>query len=395
MPGRKKEKIINKVLRESLPILLLTVLGEAFAGSILGKMENAILLVPGVFVLIPAILDLRGDVGASFGSRMSSMLHIGLIPPKFKKSSLLLNNIAGSFSLSFSFSAFFGILAHFLCLAFHLPSAGITRLTLIGLMSGIISSLFMVPLTLFLSIFTFRRGIDPDNVISPAIAVFGDAVAMSAIFLSTILIRKWPIPDMGIYIVLLLIAKESFPSRYKFYKIFAESSPIILICGFLGIFSGLFLHYHESSFSSAPYLLVLVPQIIALGGSIGSIAGMRFTSSLYIGRFKPFQWNNYVSKNLFSAILLSFAIFIPVALVSYLSARILSIGHPNFLFILLITAITLIPLSIAVSIISYFLACGSMKAHLDPSNVVVPLITSIGDVSGVFLFLSLLHLFKI
>jgi len=395
MPRRKKEKIINKVLRESLPILLLTVLGEAFAGSILGKMESAILLVPGVFVLIPAILDLRGDVGASFGSRMSSMLHIGLIPPEFKKSSLLLNNIFGSFSLSFSFSAFFGILAHFLCLVFHLPSAGITRLTLIGLMSGIISSLFMVPLTLFLSIFTFRRGIDPDNVISPAIAVLGDAVAMSAVFLSTMLIRKWSIPDMGIYIVLLLIAKEAFPSRYKFYRIFAESSPIILICGFLGIFSGLFLHYHESSFSSAPYLLVLVPQIIALGGNIGSIAGMRFTSSLYIGRFKPFQWNNYVSKNLFSAILLSFAIFIPVALVSYLSARILSIGNPNFLFILLITAITLIPLSIAVSIISYFLACGSMKVHLDPSNVVVPLITSIGDVSGVFLFLSLLHLFKI
>lgn len=388
---KKQQRIINKVLKEATPFLILTVFGSAFAGSVLGKMEGMLLLVPGVFVLVPAILDLRGDVGASFGSRLTSLLHLGLMKPSFKLTPLLLNNLAGSLSLSFSFSAFFGVLAHLLCILFHLTSAGITRLTLIGFMSGMLCSLVMIPFTLSLAVFSFRKGIDPDNIISPAIAVIGDGVAIVSLYLATMLVQRWPMPDLSFVIVLLLAVKEIFPARYRFFRIFLESSPVLVICGLLGIFAGLFLHHHEPDFSAAPYLLVLLPQLISKVGSIGSISGMRLTSGLYIGRTKPLLWNKFVWQNLLAALLLSLILVLPVALITHISALLLHIGRPVFSVILALTFVAMVPLSFGGSVLSFCIASISKRIHLDPSNVVVPLITSIGDVSGVFLFVFLLR----
>ncbi|HEC78531.1 MAG TPA: hypothetical protein ENI34_05230 [candidate division WOR-3 bacterium] len=389
---RKRRRIISKILKEATPLLFLTIFGGAFAGSVLGKMEEILVLVPGVFVLIPAILDLRGDVGISFGSRMSTLLHLGLIKPRLRFSSILLNNILGAFSLSFSFSALFGILAHLLCLILGLPSAGITKLTLIGFLSGVLASLVMIPFTLFLSIFSFKKGIDPDDIISPAIAVIGDGVAVLSIYLGATIVNKLTLPDLSYLVLTLLVIKETLPSRYKFFRIFLESSPVILICGLLGVFAGVFLHSHELLFRTAPYLLVLLPQLISKGGSIGSITGMRLTSALYIGYTKPFRWNKYVWQNLTAALFLSLILILPITVVTHFTALWLHIGQPDFFLLFIITLIGLFILGLGTSLISFLIASIAKKIHLDPSNIVAPLITSIGDVSGVFLFILLIHI---
>ena len=391
---KRKKNVLNKILKEATPLLLLTVLGGAFAGSVLGKMENVLVIVPGVFVLIPAILGLRGNIGISFGSRLSTLLHLGFMKPSCRLTPLLLNNILGAFSLSFSFSALFGILAHVLCLLLHLPSAGITKLTLIGFMCGALSTLVMIPFTFFLAVFSFKKGIDPDDVISPAVAVLGDGIAMVSIYFAAMFVQKWTIPDLSLAIITLLVIKETFPSRYRFFRIFLESSPIVLICGLLGIFAGLFLHYHHQDFGVAPYLLVLLPQLISKVGSIGSISGMRLTSGLYIGYTKPFFWNKYVWQNILAALLLSLILVLPVALITYIAAFVLNIGKPVFSVLLILTFIGMVPLSFGASLVSFLIASISKKIHLDPSNVVAPLITSMGDVSGVFLFVFLLQFLK-
>ncbi len=391
---RRKPNVLRKVLKEALPLLLLTVIGGVFAGSVLGKMEEVLIVIPGVFVLIPAILGLRGNVGISFGSRLSTLLHLGFMKSSLKLTPLLFNNMLGAFSLSFSFSAIFGILAHLLCLLLHLPSAGITKLTLIGFMSGALASTIMIPFTLFLTIFSFRKGIDPDDVISPAVAVIGDGVAMVSIYFAAMFVQKLSIPDLSFFIIVLLGIKEIYPSRYRFFRIYVESSPVVIICGLLGIFAGIFLHYHQQDFGAAPYLLVLLPQLISKVGSIGSISGMRLTSGLYIGYTKPFSWNKYVWQNLLAALLLSLILVLPVAIITYIAAFFLNIGTPVFSVLLILTFIAMVPLSFGASLVSFLIASLSKRMRLDPSNVVAPLITSMGDMSGIFLFVFLLQFFS-
>jgi mgtE-like transporter len=391
---RRKPKVISKVLKEATPLLLLTVIGGVFAGSVLGKMEDIFVIIPGVFVLVPAILGLRGNVGISFGSRLSTLLHLGLMKPSFRLTPLLLNNVFGALSLSFSFSAFFGILAHILCLLLHLPSAGITKLTIIGVMCGAFSSIVMIPFTTFLAFFSFKKGMDPDDIISPAVAVIGDGVAMVSIYFAAMLVRNLTLPDLSLLVIAILVIKEAFPARYRFFRIFLESSPVMLICGLLGVFAGLFLHHSQHNFGAAPYLFLLLPQLISKVGSIGSISGMRLTSGLYIGHTKPFFWNKYVWQNLIAALLLSLILVLPVALITHLAAFFLKIGKPDFIVLIVLTSIVMVPLSFGTSLTSFLTASISKRISLDPCNVVAPLITSIGDVSAVFLFVFLLQYIK-
>lgn len=41
---------------------------------------------PGLLVLIPGAIGMRGNIFGSFASRLSTALHIGIIDPKFNHS---------------------------------------------------------------------------------------------------------------------------------------------------------------------------------------------------------------------------------------------------------------------------------------------------------------------
>jgi cation transporter-like permease len=216
---------------------------------------------------------------------------------------------------------------------------------------------------------------------------------MVSIFLAAILVKNWSMPDLSLAIIVLLGIKETFPSRYRFFGIFLQSSPVVVICGLLGIIAGLFLHYHQQDFGAAPYLLVLLPQLISKIGSIGSISGMRLTSALYIGYARPFAWNKYVWLNLLAALLLSLILVLPVAVISHITAQVFNIGNPVLSILLILTFVGMVPLSFGASLFSFVVASISKRIHLDPSNVVAPLITSASDATGIFLFILLVQLF--
>ena len=388
---KRKSKVIKKILTESTPLLLLTVLGSAFAGGILGRMEEVIMLIPGVIILVPAILDLRGDVGASFGSRISSLLHLGSLEPTFRPSALLLNNISGAFSLSFVFSGFFGMFAHLLSVLLKLSSAGMWKLSMIGLFSGVLSSSIMIPFTLSLAILSFRRGLDPDDIISPAIAVVGDGIAISSIWVATILLRRFTMPDNVLLPVGFIAVGLAIPNRYRWWSIFIESTPVLITCGVLGIIAGLFLHNQESALAGLPYLFVLIPQIISKVGSMASIAGMRLTSALYLGFSKPFKWNRYVWDNIIAVFWMGVILVVPVAGISFITAKLLSIGKPEIYPLFMLTLLIMVPLSVLMSIFSFILASSVKRIGRDPSNFVVPLITSLSDIAGIAVFVLLLR----
>ena len=76
---------------EGLPALVLSSFGGIIAGIILGGMKAEIQAVPGLLVLIPALLAIRGNVYGSLGARLSTGLHQGLIEPKISFSDSRVN----------------------------------------------------------------------------------------------------------------------------------------------------------------------------------------------------------------------------------------------------------------------------------------------------------------
>ncbi|KYK22560.1 hypothetical protein AYK24_01845 [Thermoplasmatales archaeon SG8-52-4] len=178
----------KEMVKQSLPLIIFCGLGAIVAGSTLSVMSDLIREIPGLIVIIPAIIAMRGNISTAFGSRLGSAYHLGIIDADNLWNEELIQNIIGSLVLSFLVSIIIGILAYVTSLLLHVVPNPI-KIICIVLIAGIISGLILTLLTIGIVYLAFKRGYDPDNITGPALATFGDIVTMISIFGSAVLIE--------------------------------------------------------------------------------------------------------------------------------------------------------------------------------------------------------------
>ncbi|AEH60962.1 MgtE integral membrane region [Methanosalsum zhilinae DSM 4017] len=174
---------VSSIVSEALPFEIIATFGGVAAGIILSGMIEEIELIPGLIVIAPAVLGLRGNISCTLGSRLGSAIHLGLIT-KLDRNPELLNNISGSLLLSFMMSVFLGIVGHYITIALGLESAGVIILTTIAVIAGVLSGLVLALVAALLAVGMFKFGFDPDNIVTPAIATIGDIVSMFMLFVA-------------------------------------------------------------------------------------------------------------------------------------------------------------------------------------------------------------------
>ncbi len=179
---------ISSIVREALPFELIATVGGVFAGVIFAGMTKELEMIPGLIVIYPGVLGLRGNISSTLGSRLGSAIHMGLITGFDRHNPELTNNISGSLILSFITAILLGFLGHFMTLAFGFESAGAFKLILICVISAMSSAVILSFVAVLLAIGMFRFGFDPDNVVTPSIATIGDIVSMLMLFLSAKLV---------------------------------------------------------------------------------------------------------------------------------------------------------------------------------------------------------------
>jgi mgtE-like transporter len=178
----------KEMVKQSLPLIIFCGLGAIVAGSTLGVMSELLREIPGLIVIIPAIIAMRGNISTAFGSRLGSAYHLGVIDADNLWNKELMQNIIGSLVLSFLVSIIIGILAYITSLFLNVTPNPI-KIILIVLIAGIISGLILTILTIGIVYLAFKRGYDPDNITGPALATFGDIVTMICIFSSAIFVE--------------------------------------------------------------------------------------------------------------------------------------------------------------------------------------------------------------
>ena len=174
---------VSSIVREALPFEIIATIGGVVAGIIFSGMTNELQLIPGLIVITPAVLGMRGNISCTLGSRLGSAIHMGLIT-RIDDNPELINNVAGSLLLSFILSIVLGILGHYVTLALGLESAGAFMLVLIAVIAGVTSGIILAVVAVLLALGMFRFGFDPDNVVTPAIATIGDIVSMFMLFVA-------------------------------------------------------------------------------------------------------------------------------------------------------------------------------------------------------------------
>jgi mgtE-like transporter len=379
----------QRTLRQGLVALALSTLAGFVAGLTLAHITGTLEELPGLIVLIPAAVGMKGTIFGAIGARLGTANVAGLLEPTLRRGGVLQRNVYVAVVTTFSSALWLAVLSVLASAAFGEPSISLWRLATISVVGGAIGSALILMITLILSVLSSRRGWDLDSVSTPMVTALGDMTTLPSLFLATYLLR-WDLVAVPAAVISIGVAVYAAIRSYTvadrvIRRIVVEMTAVILLTPILDILAGTLLRARQEELVAVPVLLALIPPFVSQAGALGGIFTSRTASKLQIGvitaRGLP-EFPALVDASIVSA--LSIAVFAMVGVVAYvLGVATGLVGMPSFTTLvagtflagLIVTPITLVA--------GYYLAIGTFRFGLDPDDQSVPIITSLMDLAGV------------
>jgi mgtE-like transporter len=179
-------RLFDESFKEIFSSQIISVAGGIIAGLLLATHIDKILLIPGILILLPGFLEMRGSISGAFASRLSAGLFLGIVKPTIKRTHLIKGNLMASFSLAVLVSFILGLLAfivNYLTLGIVTPN-----IILLPLIAGVIANTIEVPLTLLATFWLFKKGHDPNNFMGPFVTSTGDITSIVALLIALVII---------------------------------------------------------------------------------------------------------------------------------------------------------------------------------------------------------------
>jgi mgtE-like transporter len=388
----------RRTIAQGFVALLIAGLGSLAAGIALGAITDTLTALPGLMVMLPAAIGMRGNIFGAMGSRLGTAIHSGLFEPVRGREGVLYQNVYAVTVLTFLISLVLGILAKTLSEAFGLRSISVLDFVVISIIGGVLSSVVVGAFTVALARMAFRRGWDLDSVAAPLITAAGDMVTIPTLFLATYLIGiRWVTPAVagvlfGVTVALTLRSLRTTLPLAR--RILRESIPILCLAAAVDIFAGLVVEARLERFLVFPALLVLIPPFLERGGALGGILASRLASKLHLGVLAARGRPEAVAV-LDASIVFMFAIvmFTLTGLAAHGAAALLGLGSPGALTVIGISLLAGLIATVLAVVVSYYVAVATYRLGMDPDNHGIPTITSAMDFIGVIALMIALAAF--
>jgi mgtE-like transporter len=379
----------QRTLRQGLVALALSTLAGFVAGLTLAHITGTLQELPGLIVLIPAAVGMKGTIFGAIGARLGTANVAGLLEPTLRPGSVLQRNVYVAVVTTFSSALWLAVLSVLASAAFGEPSISLWRLATISIVGGAVGSGLVLMITLALSVLSYRRGWDLDSVSTPMVTALGDMTTLPSLFLATFLLRSdviaVPAAVISIAVALYAAVRSYTVADRVIRRIVLEMTAVILLTPILDVLAGSLLRARQGQLVAVPVLLALIPPFVSQAGALGGIFASRTASKLQIGvitaRGLP-EIPALVDASIVSA--LSLAVFAMVGVVAFvLGVATDLVGMPSFQALVggtILSGLVVTPITL---VASYYLAIGTFRFGLDPDNQSVPIITSAMDLAGV------------
>ena len=376
--------------RQSLAALSVCSACDLLAGIALGAITGTLEALPGLLVLVPAAIGMRGNIFGALGSRLGTSIHAGTFRLSRRAGTVVGQNMLASLALTLSISLVLAVLAKALAVAFGIADTiSLADLVVISVVGGAVSSVAVLGVTLGVAAASVRRGWDLDNVAAPLVTAAGDVFTLPSLFLATYLIRA-PVLSPLLAFLTAALAVGALVGAVRsgmplLVRIVRESVPVLCVAGAVDIVAGLTIEKRLESFLVFPGLLVLVPPFLGETGALGGILSSRLSSKLHLGVVEPTNSPSREARRDFLLIALCAApVFATAALGAELAATVVGLATPGALRMV---AVSLIGGVIATGFligVSYYVAVATFRLGLDPDIHGIPLISSSMDLMGAF-----------
>ena len=172
--------------RQGLVALALNSSTSLVAGAVLGSLTATFERRPGLLVLVPAAIGLRGNVFGSLGNRVSTSIHAGDLQLRLRRTTVLGQNVLAAGALTLGMSLILVAIAALVSVGLGLGhTIGFSDLALVSVGGGALASLPVLAATLGLAAGAVRYGWDLDNVTAPLVSTLGDVLTLPALYLAT------------------------------------------------------------------------------------------------------------------------------------------------------------------------------------------------------------------
>jgi mgtE-like transporter len=360
------------------------------AGLILGSITGTLEQLPGLLVLVPAAVGLRGNVFGALGSRMGTLVAIGEFRLSRRRDTDVGQNLLASVALSLGLSFLLALIAKGVAEAFSVQDViSVADFTVISVVGAFIPTAVVMMITLGIAALGVRREWDVDNVSVPVVTAAGDIITLPSLFLATYLVLDVPEAAVSVSAALcaviglgcLVIGLRSHLPVLR--RVVAESLPFLLVAGVVSTLAGITIQSRLGTFATEPALLIVIPPLLSLSGSLAGILSARVATKLHLGIIEP---SRVALRAVAEDVVLVFAIALPIFLVLGLAADALAAiadlatpGAAEMVGLMLLAGIMATVLS---CVVAYGAALVTYRLGWDPDNNGVPLVSSASDFLG-------------
>jgi mgtE-like transporter len=366
------------------------VVASLVAGITLAATTDKLEELPGLLLMVPAVLAVKGNIFGALGSRLGTSIHTGVFRLSPRLDTVVGQNTTAAMLLSLVIAVALAVLAKGVAIVFNVsPTMSVADFIVVSTVGGVIASVVVLGITLLLAGGSFRYGWDLDNVVAPLVTATGDVVSLPALVWGAELAGIGGVtPMIAVVVTALSIIGVAWSLRaphQMLRTIVHESLPILLVAGVLDLIAGVTIEKRLDDFVEFPVLLVLLPGFLGTAGALGGVLSSRLSSKLHLGLLSPGRIPGAAASG---DIAMTFALSIPVfaatGVIAEIGGALTNAASPGLVDIVLVALLGGMLATACVVIVAYYSTIVAVRFGLDPDTFGIPMVTSSLDFVGAF-----------
>lgn len=382
------------VVGQSLVALALNSSTSLVAGAVLGTITGTFERLPGLLILVPPAIGLRGNVFSAFGNRLSTAIHSGQYHATLRRGTVLGDNVVATLLLTSGLSLALAVVAKVVAVAVGVHnSISVLDLATISIVGGLLASAIVLAATIGLASGAVRFGWDLDNLVAPIVSTLGDVLTLPALWAVAHLVHHgWGSTLLGFVVTITTGFGVIYGWRTRerlLREIVRQSWPILFLALVLSTLAGVVIEKRLVTLSTFPALLVLVPAFVSSAGALGGILSSRLSTGLNLGMVPASGLPaRSARRDAGMLALLAIPIYLFNGVGAHLIALMLGVASPGIANMVAVALLGAVGAVAFVVVVAYYGSVAAYRMRLDPDTYGVPTITSSVDFVGALVLIT-------
>ena len=376
--------------RQRLVALVVGVVAASAGGLVLASAEGILTDLPGLLLLVPGAIALRGNVFGAVGSRLGTAVHTGTFRLSARVDGVVGQNMLGAAALSLVLSAALGVLARGTAVVFGIaPTMTLADFVVISTLGGLLASVAIGVVTVGLAAGSVRFGWDLDNVMAPLVSTLGDLAAVPALVVAAMLANRAGLTDavgLGVLATALAVLVVAWQTPLdEVRRIVRQSIPVLAVAGVLDLVAGVTVEKRLDDLLAAEALLVLLPAFLGTAGALGGILSSRLSTHFHLGLddARPLPSRSSL-REARSVGLIAVPVFVLCAALAQGASVVTGQTTPGLGNLLLVVLMAGAVATGLVVLVAYYTTMAAFRFGLDPDTYGIPMVLSVLDLIGAF-----------